>query len=148
YPLPLGGFGISRYKLDNMLASIAKESGVELLEETKVVDVEFRNEMFNVQCSMFNIQARVVSGAFGKRSNLDVKWKRKFISDKNSRLNNYIAVKYHVRANWPADLIALHNFENGYCGISQIEDNKFCLCYLTTANNLEKSGKSVEHLEK
>jgi flavin-dependent dehydrogenase len=148
YPLPLGGFGISRYKLDDMLASIARESGVELKEETKVSNVEFRNEMFNVQCSLFNAQARVVAGAFGKRSNLDVKWKRKFISDKNNRLNNYIAVKYHVRADWPADLIALHNFDNGYCGISQIEENKFCLCYLTTAKNLEKAGKSVEQLEK
>src|SRR5215218_8989698 len=31
--LPLGGFGISRYKIDSMLADIAKSNGVEVLEE-------------------------------------------------------------------------------------------------------------------
>src|SRR5687767_5657160 len=30
--LPLGGFGISRYTIDNLLSKIAKESGVELFE--------------------------------------------------------------------------------------------------------------------
>src|SRR5215218_1649996 len=33
--LPLGGFGISRYKMDNLLSVLARESGVRLLEETK-----------------------------------------------------------------------------------------------------------------
>jgi flavin-dependent dehydrogenase len=121
---------------------------VELREETKVTDVQFENEMFGVKSSNSDVKAKIVAGTFGKRSNLDVKWKREFIAEKNSKLNNYIAVKYHVRADWPGDLIALHNFQNGYCGISQIEENKFCLCYLTTAKNLESAGKSVEQLEK
>src|SRR4026208_1577470 len=34
-PLPLGGFGISRYKLDSTLAQIAKQSGVEIKEQTR-----------------------------------------------------------------------------------------------------------------
>src|SRR4030095_1841312 len=146
--LPLGGFGISRYKLDAMLAEIARQNGVEVIEGTKVDDIVFENEMFNVQCSTFNIQCRVAAGSFGKRSNLDVKWKRKFILQKHNKLNNYIGVKYHVKTNWPEDLIALHNFENGYCGISQIEENKYCLCYLTTAKNLDQCGNSISQMEK
>ena len=82
------------------------------------------------------------------RSNLNVKWKRGFILKKDNRLNNYIGVKYHIKTAWPDDLIALHNFENGYCGISKVEDGKYCLCYLTTAKNLKRSGNSVEVLEK
>jgi flavin-dependent dehydrogenase len=77
-----------------------------------------------------------------------VKWKRKFILQKPNKLNNYIGVKYHIKANWPEDLIALHNFENGYCGISQIEGNKYCLCYLTTARNLERCGNSIPDMER
>jgi len=146
--LPLGGFGLSRYTLDAMLADIAKRNGVEIVERTKVEDIKFENEMFNVQSSMRNIQCKVTVGSFGKRSNLDVKWKRRFLSQKQNKLNNYIAVKYHVKINWPDDLIALHNFKNGYCGISQIEDQKFCLCYLTTARNLEQSGNSISQMEK
>jgi len=151
--LPLGGFGISRHKLDSMLARIAKENGVELLEETKVNDINFKNELFNVLpiaigSSMLNVQSKIVAGTFGKRSNLDVKWKRDFVLQKPSKLNNYIGVKYHVKTDWSKEVIALHNFKNGYCGISQIEDEKFCLCYLTTAKNLEESGNSIEEMEK
>jgi len=146
--LPLGGFGISRYKLDAILAEIARQNGVKVMEGTKVDDVVFKNELFNVQCSTFNTQCKVAAGSFGKRSNLDVKWKRKFISQKPNKLNNYVGVKYHIKVNWPEDLIALHNFENGYCGISQIEGNKYCLCYLTTAKNLEECGHSIAQMEK
>jgi len=146
--LPLGGFGISRYKLDNMLAEIAKQNGVELLEETKVNDIIPGNEIFNIQSSLFNVQSKIAAGTFGKRSNLDVKWKRKFVLQKPNKLNNYIAVKYHVKTNWPGGLIALHNFKNGYCGISKIEDEKLCLCYLTTAKNLDDCNNSIEGMEK
>ncbi|WP_315820560.1 NAD(P)/FAD-dependent oxidoreductase [Paraflavitalea speifideaquila] len=44
--LPLGGFGISRYLLDQLLANIARREGVVLLEETKVVNVVYRNNAF------------------------------------------------------------------------------------------------------
>lgn len=146
--LPLGGFGISRYKLDAMLAEIAKLSGVKLIEGKKVDDVRFENGAFSVQYPASSIQCKVVAGAFGKRSNLDVKWKRKFILQKPNKLNNYIGVKYHVKINWPEDLIALHNFQNGYCGISKIEDDKYCLCYLTTAKNLAQCDNSISEMEK
>jgi len=150
--LPLGGFGISRYLLDSMLALIAMENGVRVMEETKVNDVSFENELFNIQPTsggnLFTIQSKVIAGTFGKRSNLDIKWKRKFILQKQNKLNNYIAVKYHIKTDWPSDLIALHNFKNGYCGISQIEDGKYCLCYLTTAKNLEQCHHSIPEMEK
>ena len=72
-----------------------------------------------------------------------VKLRFHFISD---RLNNFIGVKYHVKADFPNDVIALHNFEDGYCGISQIEDGKHCICYLTKASNLKKAG-TIEKME-
>jgi flavin-dependent dehydrogenase len=145
--LPLGGFGISRYKLDAALATIAKSNGVEIREETKVTGVNFENDFFTLQPS-FNIQCRVTAGAYGKRSNLDVKWKRKFAEQKPNKLNNYIGVKYHVQYDFPENSIALHNFSHGYCGISRVEDDKCCLCYLSAAKNLNESGNSIEAMEK
>ena len=112
--LPLGGFGISRYKLDAMLAGIARQSGVEVIEGTKVDDVKFEKDLFSMHSAAGSWRSRIVAGTFGKRSNLDVKWKRRFILQKQNKLNNYIAVKYHVKTNWPCDLIALHNFKDGY----------------------------------
>src|SRR5215208_5508019 len=46
--LPLGGFGLSRYKLDGMLAEIAKANGVQIIEGLKVDDIKFENEIFNI----------------------------------------------------------------------------------------------------
>lgn len=146
--LPLGGFGISRYTLDQLLANIARREGVVLLEETKVVNVVYRNNAFVIFSSRGETEVAIAAGTYGKRSNLDAKWKRPFTQVKPNKLNHFVGVKYHIETFFPEDLIALHNFENGYCGISRIENNKYCLCYLTTARNLRKSHNDIQAMEK
>lgn len=146
--LDLGGFGISRYFLDNKLKEIAEENGVTIFEGTKVSEVNFENENFNVKFQKGAVEAKIVAGAFGKRSVLDVKWKRDFIKEKASKLNNYVGIKYHVKTSFAGGTIALHNFKNGYCGISKIENDEYCLCYLTTAKNLKENGNSIQKMEK
>ncbi len=145
--LPLGGFGISRFTLDQRLAQLARLSGVVVLENTKVADVSFREGSFFIETTR-TFKARVACGTYGKRTNLDIKWKRPFTLISKSKLNNYIGVKYHIKTSLPVDTIALHNFEHGYCGVVKIEGDRYCLCYLTTAANLEKSNGSIEELEK
>ncbi len=148
FQLPLGGFGISRYKLDNTLFEIAVKLGVKVYTQTKVNDVQAINDQFIICSDTYNCEVNVVVGSFGKRANLDVKWKRKFILQKPSKISNYIGVKYHLKYPHPIDTISLHNFNNGYCGISAIEDDQYCCCYLTTANNLLNSSNSIEQMEK
>jgi flavin-dependent dehydrogenase len=147
FPLPLGGFGISRYTLDNDLYKIAVSSGVNVLTSTKVNEVKFVKDHFSVQANNQYTLAKVVAGCFGKRSNIDVKWNRPFIQQKGNALNNYIGIKYHIQLDHDPSLISLHNFYNGYCGISQIEHDKSCLCYLTTAQNLRECNNSIAELE-
>jgi len=146
--LPLGGFGISRYKLDAGLKDIAIANKVAVFENCKVNDIHFADDEFKLSTSNGDFTCRVCCGSFGKRSNLDVKWKRRFVNSRPNKLNNYIGVKYHVNINFPVDTIALHNFENGYCGISAIEENKYCLCYLSNAENLKANSNSIEQMEK
>jgi flavin-dependent dehydrogenase len=134
--------------LDSNLAKIAKQHGVKILEEAKVKEVVFKDDRFSVSTSTVGIQSKIVAGTFGKRSNLDVKWSRDFIKQKPTKLNNYIGVKYHVKSEQPFDTIALHNFKNGYCGISKIEEDRYCLCYLTTAENLKSNNNSIAAMEK
>ena len=145
--LDLGGFGISRFFLDNKLKEIAIENGVSVFEETKVTEVNFDKESFCIKYNGGQTHSKIVAGAFGKRSNLDVKWKRDFIRQKPGKLNNYIGVKYHIKADFPEDTIALHNFKNGYCGISKVESDEYCLCYLTTAQNLKDNHNSIREME-
>lgn len=82
-------------------------------------------------------------GAFGKRSRLDKSMNRSFMQKKSP----YVGVKYHIRTQHPNDVIALHNFKDGYCGISNVEDGKSTLCYLTHRNNL-KAYKQVDAMER
>ncbi len=145
--LPLGGFGISRYVLDEALAMIAKREGVVIAEGVKVNEILFIDEGFIIDSSLKAFKARVACGTYGKRSNIDVKWKRAFAGAAKNKLNNYLAVKYHITSDFDPSTIALHNFHQGYCGIVKIDGNRYCLCYLTTADNLQKCNGSIEELE-
>ena len=146
--LPLGGFGISRFTLDEKLKDIALQSGVTVMENCKVEDVTFGDELFQISTTNGLYKSKICCGSFGKRSNIDVRWKRNFVTQPPNKLNNYIGIKYHIETDFPLDTITLHNFSNGYCGISAIENNKYCLCYLTTAANLKASDNSIDQLEK
>ncbi|MES2779352.1 MAG: NAD(P)/FAD-dependent oxidoreductase [Bacteroidota bacterium] len=141
--LELGGFGISRFTLDNQLFERAKQLGVVVKEQCKVQDVIHHS----IQTNQGYFSASVVIGSWGKRSRMDAVLLRDFQQPGNRTLNNYVGVKYHVQANLPDNLIELHNFKNGYCGISKIEDNKYCMCYLVSGEELKKAGGNIQQLE-
>jgi flavin-dependent dehydrogenase len=140
--LDLGGFGISRYTFDNFLYEKAKAKGVTFFLNTEIETVQFQDDQFTVASSTRTWNADLVIGAFGKRSRLDVTMSRPYVKARSP----YLAVKYHVRTDHPAELISLHNFKNGYCGISQIEDQKYTVCYLSHRDNLKEYGK-IELME-
>jgi menaquinone-9 beta-reductase len=143
--LSMGGFGISRYTIDNELYLIAKKLGVTFELNTIVEDIQRINDAFFVDTNTNKtFEAKIVIGAYGKRAKLDKTLRRKFSPQKTA----YIGVKYHIKYDFPKDLIALHNFEGGYCGISAIEDNKYCLCYLSERKNLKGTSGIPEMEEK
>ena len=132
--LPLGGFGMSRYFLDSLLLKKARFNGVQVLKDS-VDSIVFRKGVFTVQTKdSKSFQSKVTIGAFGKRSVLDLKMDRKFIKKKSP----YLAVKIHVKGDFPENLIALHNFKGGYCGVSKVENNLINLCYITEYNSFKK----------
>jgi len=150
--LPLGGFGISRFLLDASLAAIAKQQGVFIAEKTKVESVVFdKHFVVSYQASGTPFEqvltASVCCAAWGKRSNVDVKWKRAFITKDNLKNHNYAGIKYHIKTNAPQNTIALHNFEMGYCGLSKIEEDTYCLCYMTNAKHLKKHKGNIKKME-
>lgn len=138
-----GGFGISRYALDHFLYQKAKSLGVEFLTGQEAESISLEDEVFHVQVGDKALQADVVIGSFGKRSRLDSTLGRGFTQKRSP----YMGVKYHIRLkDFPPHLIALHNFKNGYCGISPVEDGIVNLCYLSHSSNLKESG-SISRME-
>ncbi|MEQ9008770.1 MAG: NAD(P)/FAD-dependent oxidoreductase, partial [Ekhidna sp.] len=136
-PLDLGGFGVSRYAYDQWLAQKAKEAGVEIIHG-RIIQSEFHQNGFELaDKSGRTPKARIVIGAFGKRSTLDKSLERPFIQKRSP----YVGVKYHIKTDVQKDnVIALHNFNKGYCGISRVENDTFNLCYLTHRSNVKKYG--------
>lgn len=141
--LDLGGFGISRYTFDNFLYQHALSLGVRVLLNTEVENIQFNESQFTIITPEQTFHADVVIGAFGKRSRLDVKLNCDFIQARSP----YAAIKYHIRTDHPTNSIALHNFKDGYCGISEVDGNKQTLCYLTHRNNLKQYG-NIADMEK
>lgn len=145
--LDLGGFGISRYVLDYELYQLGLVAGVRFQLGKQVDDVTFDNDWFAVTLNDGDVlTSRLVLGTFGKRAKLDKSLNRSFTRDTANR-SPYIGVKYHVRVDLPDDVIALHNFSDGYCGMSAIEGDKYCICYLTTRENLRRHG-SIPDMER
>lgn len=145
-PLDLGGFGISRYRLDFVLKKIAEESGVTIFDQTNVLNIHQKNNYFEIETNkQGRLKSKMAIGAFGKRSNLDRSLNRASFYNRSP----YIAVKHHIRiSDFMLDNeIALHNFQDGYCGISRVEDGVFCLCYLSHRKNLKQTG-NIPTLEK
>lgn len=140
--LPLGGFGISRHQLDFVLLEKAQENGVIILKDS-VLNIKFSDDVFSVETKENNtLSSKITIGAFGKRSLLDVKMERKFIQKKAP----YLGVKIHVKGDFPEDLVALHNFKGGYCGVSKVENNAINLCYITNYTSFKKY-KNIEDFQ-
>ncbi|MGB6268841.1 MAG: FAD-dependent oxidoreductase [Olleya sp.] len=139
--LPLGGFGISRFCLDHELAKKAIKNDAIIIQDT-VEDVQFSNDSFSIHTKLATYNSKIVIGAYGKRANLDVKLKRNFIKNKSP----FLAVKTHVKGDFPEDLVALHNFEGGYCGVSKVEDDNINVCYITDFEAFKKF-KDIEEFQ-
>ncbi|WP_105046633.1 NAD(P)/FAD-dependent oxidoreductase [Polaribacter gangjinensis] len=140
--LPLGGFGISRFTLDEVLAKKAIENDAKILQDT-VVNINFKKDVFYIETKENQqFTSKIVIGAFGKRSLLDVKMERDFIQKKSP----YLGVKIHVKGNFPSNLVALHNFKGGYCGVSNVENNTINLCYITNFSSF-KEYKNIDDFQ-
>jgi menaquinone-9 beta-reductase len=141
--LPLGGFGVSRYLLDEFLYKKALENGCEIIQDT-VENIVFSENEFTVttiQNAVF--KSEILIGAYGKRSNIDQELKRDFISKKAP----WLAVKAHYSGVFPDDLVGLYHFIGGYCGISKVENDKINICYLADYKTF-KQYKNIEEYEK
>lgn len=140
--LDLGGFGVSRFSFDNFLFERAKNEGVTFLLNTEVESLTFTNNHFLIKTNQQELTAPLVIGSFGKRSKLDSQLNRRFFNQRSP----YVGVKYHAKTEHPSNLIALHNFRGGYCGISNVENGISNICYLTHRDNLKKH-KNIKEME-
>ncbi|NSL90771.1 NAD(P)/FAD-dependent oxidoreductase [Chitinophaga sp. Mgbs1] len=142
-PLPLGGFGVSRYTLDHFLMQHAAAAGCRILQDT-VTDIRFSGNEFAITTARHGmLQAEMTIGAYGKRAALDTRLQRGFLQQRSP----WLAVKGHYEGDFPEQLVALHNFSGGYCGVSRIENKKVNICYLVSYDSFRRSKNLQAHRE-
>ncbi len=142
--LDLGGFGISRYKLEELLYEQAIKSGVTIILNCKATSVNFdiKTSRFEISTLSGIVECDIVCNASGRKSLFETGHN----ANKKSWPVNYVGVKYHVKAQRNSNTIEIHSFPGGYCGISSIEDSNSCLCYLVNSDKLKQAG-SISNLE-
>lgn len=141
--LPLGGFGISRYIFDEFLYKKALSNGCKIIQDS-VEDINFEDDYFTITTLNKSIfKSKIAIGAFGKRSTIDQKLNRNFIQKKS----RWLAVKAHYNGDFPDDLVGLHTFIGGYCGVSKVENNNINICYLANYETF-KQYKNIDEYQK
>ncbi|MBA3665201.1 MAG: NAD(P)/FAD-dependent oxidoreductase [Bacteroidetes bacterium] len=137
-PLSLGGFGISRYLLEQLLYEKAKQVGVTFHLGTKARRVfqDTHLKRYSVSIASQELFSRLVFTSTGRRA------------DERRKGASYVGVKYHVRLERDESLIEIHNFPGGYAGISNVEEGKACFCYIINAQCIKGSNKSIGEAEK
>lgn len=141
--LPGTGIGISRYALDSLMAEQARSCGVDIREGTTVTSIQgslatgFKLTS-RTKLGQESIRAKVVIGAYGKRSNLDRQLKRTFFKSNHP----FMGLKNHFYGSLPAGHIHLHTFPGGYCGMSEIENGRINVCLLVEHGIFQSAASS------
>ena len=140
--LGLGGFGLSRYAMDESMYHLALNTGATIAINTRVNDIQLEKNLFIIKTTNETYTSNLVIGSYGKRDLLDKKLQRDFIQSRT----HYMGVKYHVKTDYAIDEVGLDNFQDGYCGIVKIEKDLYNLCYLYKRNP-NFSFHSIKELE-
>ena len=125
--LPSTALGLSRYQLDLLLFQRAQNLNVHCQDQTKVTAVTGDlGSGFTVTTTKGTFTGRLAIGAFGKRSPLDRSLDRQFLQQRSP----WVAYKGHFTGVDIQDVIELHSFPHGYCGLSQIETGEINVCWI------------------
>ena len=137
--IPGKALGLSRHSLDHLLRHHAVGSGASLVT-APVSGISSDGKLFRLEHGGGVVESRVAIGAYGRRSTLDRKQGRAFLT----RNYPYVAFKTHVTGIDTEDRVELYAYDGGYCGVSRVEDNRTNVCWIIHQRQLMASGGTAE----
>lgn len=141
FPLPEAAVGISRFRLDDLLARRAREAGADVRFGVRVVAAEraegtgFRVR-FAQRGSEHSVEARAVIGAWGRWDALDRSLARGFL--RGSRFFGW-SHDYSGGAMLSGE-VRLYLFPGGYCGLSRVEGGAVNLAGVVSEAGWKRAG--------
>lgn len=144
FQLPGAALGLSRRVFDMLLFSRASELGAEAIDGSSVSDIDGSlADGFQLHTNSGRTYgARVVVGAYGRRTALDRKLNRPSLSARSP----YVAFKAHYEGEIPPGQVEVYTFDGGYCGLLLEEDDRVNVCWITHQDRLKEAGGSPDAL--
>jgi menaquinone-9 beta-reductase len=141
--LPRTALGISRQSLDETLLNRARQLGTECRYGSCVDKIEGSLASgFRVRIGTSSEAARIVFGAYGKRSQLDKHLGR------SPHPSPFVAFKAHFRGAHEAHTIEVFGFDSGYIGFAPVEDGLVNACLIAHRRILDRAGGRADDLFK
>jgi len=144
-----GALGISRAAMDFRLLEKARESGVEVLEETQIVGVLLEKEKVrgvkakSKDGETFEITADLTIDATGRANILGKLVEKSKVQSPKSKVrkirNRLVGFKAHLEnVNLEKGRCEIYFFRGGYGGLSFVENNRANHCFLIKADLVKK----------
>lgn len=138
-PLNSTALSISRFALDALLAEAAQSMGVKVLCGARARRLEQHHEVFSLDSTQGEFQARTVLVATGRNPSWlqrsvgnAARSKSSSIATQDSVPNaRYLGFKAHFRyTELPLGVVELHAWRGGYCGLVRVEGGLTNVCLL------------------
>jgi flavin-dependent dehydrogenase len=135
--------GLSRNRLDHLLAAHAQMSGAQVWFGTRVLSASLQNGEFRILCAPeaheSEIRAAAVIGAWGRWDALDKNLARSFLGD---RARYFGWSRDYESDSALAGQVRLYAFRGGYCGLSRVEGGAVNLAGVVSASCYKRLGTS------
>jgi flavin-dependent dehydrogenase len=147
FELPTPAIGISRFRLDDLLASRAREAGARVTFSARVLSAEphgadgFRVRFVH-QGSETEVDGRAVIGAWGRWDALDRALDRGFLG-RRARFFGW-SRDYRPAPGRLEGEVRLYLFPGGYCGLSRVEDGVVNLAGVVSDRRWNRAGGGWE----
>jgi flavin-dependent dehydrogenase len=143
FPLAEPAFGLSRYRLDHLLAAHAQTSGAQVRFGTRVLSALPANGGFRIltaeQGEERDVRASTVVGAWGRWDALDRGLGRRFLNDRGRYFG--WSRDYESKPSLAGE-VRLYAFRGGYCGLSRVEGGTVNLAGVVSASWHRRLGAS------
>jgi flavin-dependent dehydrogenase len=142
FTLPAPAIGLSRFRLDDLLARRARAAGVDVRFNTRVFSAEPAHGGFHVRFTHDQIEseaaARAVIGAWGRWDALDRAMKRGFLG-RRARFLGWNR-DFGGDTGFLAGRVHLYLFAGGYCGLSRVEEGAVNLAGVVSEEAWRRAG--------
>ncbi|PYS98710.1 MAG: hypothetical protein DMF63_15085 [Acidobacteria bacterium] len=144
---------LSRATMDHLLLERAKQVGVSVYEETSVTGVESDGDQIislharTSDGSVRDIAGEIFIDATGRARVLAKLADRKLDTAAAHVKPDLIGFKAHLEtADVPKGVCEIYSFQNGYGGLSRVEDDRFNFCFLMKASAVRSFGGDADEI--